>query len=98
LDEFPNRTYSTSIVEIGPEVDVTPRQLSSKSGGEFMSKTDESGKDRPLNKSYRARAPIDDTDARMVQGLRGTAKVYCAWQSLGTRLWRYATRTFNFRL
>ena len=98
LDEFPNRTYSTSILEIGPEVDVTPRQLSSKTGGEFMSKTDESGQDRPLNKSYRARAPIDDPDARMVQGLRGTAKVYCDWQSLGTRLWRYATRTFNFRL
>jgi putative peptide zinc metalloprotease protein len=98
LDEFPNRTFETSILEIGPEVDVTPRQLSSKSGGEFMSKTDESGQDRPLNKSYRARAPIDDPDANLVQGLRGTAKVYCRWQSLGTRMWRYVTRTFNFRL
>ncbi len=98
LDEFPYKTFYTTISEMGPEVVDTPRQLSSKSGGEFMSKTDEGGKERPLSKSFRASAPIEDKEAKLVQGLRGTAKVYANWQSLGTRLWRYLIRTFNFKL
>jgi putative peptide zinc metalloprotease protein len=98
FDEFPYKTFQTAISEIGPEVEVTPHQLSSKGGGEFMSKTDESGQERPLNTSYRARAPVDDPDARLVQGLRGTAKVHAEWQPLGRRLWRYLMRTFNFKL
>lgn len=98
LDEIPYRTFTSTITEIGPELKVTPRQLSSKSGGDLMSKSDETGQERPLNTSYRARAPIDDPDAKLVQGLRGTAKVYGDWQPLGKRVWRYLIRTFNFKL
>ena len=63
-----------------------------------MSKPDESGADRPINTSYQARAPIDDADHNLVQGLRGTAKIYGDWQPLGKRAWRYLIRTFNFKL
>ena len=43
LDEIRYRTFYTTIDEIGPELKFTPRQLSSKTGGELMSKTEEGG-------------------------------------------------------
>jgi putative peptide zinc metalloprotease protein len=98
LDELPNQTFHTEIAEIGPELKVTPRQLSSKSGGELMSKSDETGMERPINTSYQARAAIDDPDAMLVEGLRGTAKISADWQPIGKRVWRYLVRTFNFKL
>jgi putative peptide zinc metalloprotease protein len=98
LDELPYHTFYSTITEIGPELKFTPRQLSSKTGGELMSKQEEGGMERPINTSYQARAAVDDPKARLVPGLRGTAKVYANWQPLGTRLWRYLIRTFNFKL
>ncbi len=98
LDELPNQTFHTEIAEIGPELKVTPRQLSSKSGGELMSKSDETGMERPINTSYQARAAIDDTQGVLVEGLRGTAKISADWQPIGKRVWRYLVRTFNFKL
>jgi putative peptide zinc metalloprotease protein len=98
LDELPNQTFHTEIAEIGPELKVTPRQLSSKSGGELMSKSDETGMERPINTSYQARAAIDDSQGALVEGLRGTAKISADWQPIGKRVWRYLVRTFNFKL
>jgi len=98
LDEMPYRTFYSTIDEIGPEMEYTSRQLSSKGGGELMSKTDESGVERPINISYQARAEIDTDADNLVQGLRGTAKVYADWQPIGKRVWRYLMRTFNFKL
>jgi putative peptide zinc metalloprotease protein len=100
LDLLPYETFETTITEIGPQMEYTSRQLSSKGGGELMSKTERSGVERPINTSYQARAaiPIDDKSDRLFQGLRGTAKVAADWQPIGKRVWRYIMRTFNFRL
>jgi putative peptide zinc metalloprotease protein len=98
LDEMPYRSFHTQISEIGPEIKVSPRHLSSKAGGELMSKSDESGMERPLNTTFQALAAIEDPDGRLIQGLRGTAKISANWQPLGQRVWRYLIRTFNFKL
>jgi putative peptide zinc metalloprotease protein len=98
LDELPHQTFHSSIVEIGPELKITPRQLSSKSGGGLMSKSDDTGMERPINTSYQARALIDDPNGEIVEGLRGTAKISADWQPIGKRVWRYLVRTFNFKL
>jgi putative peptide zinc metalloprotease protein len=98
LDEIPYRTFQSNISEIGPEIKVASRHLSSKSGGDLMSKSDETGTDRPLNTTFQAMAAIDDPDGKLMQGLRGTAKVYADWQPIGQRVWRYLVRTFNFKL
>jgi hypothetical protein len=90
--------YDSQIIEIGPEMEFTSRQLSSKAGGELMSKQDSSGMERPMTTSYQARAAIDDNTGLMVQGLRGTARISADWQPLGKRAWRYLMRTFNFHL
>ena len=63
-----------------------------------MSKSDESGTERPINPSYQALASIDDESGTLLQGVRGTAKVSADWQPIGSRVWRYLMRTFNFKL
>jgi putative peptide zinc metalloprotease protein len=98
LDLLPYATFDTTIDEIGPQLEFSSRQLSSKGGGELMSKTEKSGLDRPINTSYQARAAIDDASGTLVQGLRGRAKIAGDWQPIGKRLWRYIMRTFNFKL
>jgi len=99
LDELPNRTFSSRIEEIANlDLKVTPRQLSNKTGGELITKTDESGEERPQSTSYQARAPLDNADGLMYIGLRGRAKIHVRWQTLAGRGWRYFTRTFNFKL
>ncbi len=99
LDEFPHRSFMSTITEIAKvDLKVTPRNMSAKSGGEVITTTDESGSERPQNTSYEARAPIDDPDALLTVGLKGRAKIYTKWQSLGAGCWRYLTRTFNFKL
>jgi hypothetical protein len=98
LDELPYRTFYSRITEIGPEIKVAPRHLSSKSGGDLMAKQDESGQERPLNTTFQALAAVDDPDGMLIQGLRGTAKISTAWQPLGQRAWRYLVRTFNFKM
>ena len=98
LDEMPYRTFHSKISEIGPEMKYSSKQISSKGGGELMSKTEEGGIDRPINITYQALAELDDPDGRLVQGLRGTAKVHADWQPLGSACGAYLVRTFNFKL
>ncbi len=99
LDEFPHRNFKSAITEVAKvDLKVTPRNLSAKAGGEVITTTDPSGAERPQNTSYEARAPIDDPDALLSVGLKGRAKIYTKWQSLGSGVWRYLTRTFNFKL
>lgn len=98
LDELPYETFHTKIAELGPELKYTPKQLSSKSGGELMSQQDETGMERPISTSFQARADLDDPHGSLVEGLRGTAKINAPWQPIGKRVWRYVMRTFNFTL
>ena len=81
-----------------PDLRISPRQLSNKSGGELSTKTDESGVERPMSISYQARVPLDDPEGVLRIGLRGRAKISAQWQTIGWRVWRYLTHTFNFRL
>jgi putative peptide zinc metalloprotease protein len=99
LDELPAETLTGEIAEIGAEpLTVSPRHLSNKAGGELATKTDESGVERPLNTSYQVRVPLDDPEDLLRIGLRGRGRIRTEPQTLGHRLWRYITQTFNFRL
>ena len=80
------------------ELEVSPRNLSAKVGGELPTETDDTGAERPLNPSYQARVFLDDPDGLLRPGLRGTAKILTEPQSLGRRAWRLISETFNFKL
>ncbi|HXT57221.1 MAG TPA: hemolysin D [Pirellulales bacterium] len=99
LDELPGETLHGRIAEIAAEpLTVSPRSLSNKAGGELATKTDEGGVERPLNTSYQVRVPIDDPEGLLRISLRGRGRVHTVARTLGHRLWRYVTQTFNFRL
>jgi putative peptide zinc metalloprotease protein len=98
FESLPGYTFTTEIIDIGPEMEFTSRQLSSKAGGDLMSKQDETGAERPINTSYQARAAIDDNSGLLTQGLRGNARISAEWQPIGKRAWRWFMRTFNFHM
>ncbi|HEX3655274.1 MAG TPA: site-2 protease family protein [Pirellulales bacterium] len=100
LDELPGQTLRSQIQEISHEsLAVSPRHLSNKAGGELATKTDPTGVERPLSTSYQAKVfPLDDSQGVLRIGLRGRAKIYVRWESLGRRLSRWFSQTFHFRL
>ena len=96
--KFPTARFTPKIAEIGPEMKVTPRQLSSKSGGELMSKI---GRDRHgtpdqhlVSGPRRDRRSRRQADARPARHGQGICRLATARQAL----WRYLIRTFNFKL
>jgi putative peptide zinc metalloprotease protein len=100
LDELPDETFHGKIMKMSKtDVRVSPRHLSGKAGGELATKTDESGIERPLTISYQALVyPIQSEYGELHIGLRGKAKIHVPWEPLGTRLWRWFSQTFHFRL
>ena len=78
------------------EMKDVPPSLSITSGGTLDTKTDETGKTRPISTSYPARVELIESDAPLRAGYRGNAKVHLAWKSLGSRFYRYVLKTFNF--
>ena len=100
LDAHPGRIFEGTISDIADsELKTGPRRLTNKAGGELPTKTDESGREVPLSTSYLARVPLpDDDDGLLHIGLRGRAKIHAPPRTLGQRLWRYLSQTFNFEL
>ena len=41
---------------------------------------------------------LDDEEGVLRLGLRGRGKVHTAWIPLGTRLWRFLSHTFSFKI
>jgi len=76
----------------------SPERLSTKSGGELATRTDDSGAEVPMSTSYQANVYLDDTDGLLRVGLRGQAKIHASPQTLADRVGRLITETFNFKL
>ena len=99
LDQLPASTFHSEVAEVA-ELNLTevPPQLSATTGGELMTTQGPDGQLRPLSTSYAVKAMLDEHDVVLRSGLRGRAKISVGYQSLGSRLWRYLTETFHFRL
>jgi putative peptide zinc metalloprotease protein len=99
LDELPFRNLNGRVTEVADEpLRVVLPHLGNKQGGEVATKTDESGVERPQTTSYLVRVPLDDAEGLLRIGYKGRARVHTRPRTLGHRLWRYVTQTFNFRL
>jgi putative peptide zinc metalloprotease protein len=78
---------------------VSPVHLSSLSGGELPTKMDDSGVARPMGQVFEALVPLPEDQYELMRiGLVGQAKITTAPRTLGERLYRYLSRTFNFEL
>lgn len=99
---FPGWTLHSHVEQVARvELKAMSASLSSQAGGGVESKPDRSGALKPLSTSYQARVPLNDQGSLkglLCTGMRGHAQIYTQWQSLGSRAYRYLSRTFHFEL
>ena len=90
----------TEKIESIAQIDLkqSPAGLATQAGGDLNTKMDRSGVPRPISTTYQARVLLDNSDSSLFVGLRGQARIYPGWQSLGKRIMRYVLRTFHFHL
>lgn len=99
FQELPDVVFRGTVDEVAQrELSEAPHHLSNKSGGDLPTETDASGAEVPLATAYEARVALDDPEALLRLGLRGTAKIHAAWEPLGRRAWRWCASTFHFQL
>ncbi len=109
VDAIPHRTIARrvedghaaplTVAEIAQsDLKISPRRLSTKAGGELATRTDSGGLERPISAAYQARVPLDNPEGVLRTGLRGTARIRTADQTLGERLWRLAMQTVRVRM
>jgi len=72
-------------------------ELFSPELGQSTNVTGELAWDRPHYDIQRIRK-LDPANALLRQGLRGRGKIHVAPIPLGTRLWRFISHTFNFKM
>ncbi len=97
LDSVTHKTIEGEVEEIAPqEMSEVPMALGNKAGGDLATRMDASGTERPLSATYRVIVPIQDPEGMYRDGYRGRARVLAGYQTLGSRLLQYFTRTFHF--
>lgn len=99
LDSLPGKSFESEIESVAlAKMEETPLGLSTMAGGDVDSVTDpQTGVPRPLSTSYPAIARLPNA-GELQLGMRGKAKVYVQWQSLGARVYRFVKRTFHFEM
>lgn len=99
IDSARLETFSGIVRQISEmNMKETPENLASQVGGSLDTKTDASGRLRPMNTSYQARVSLENVKVPLRAGYRGQAKIYVGWRSLGWRLSRFLFKTFRFEL
>lgn len=99
LDAFPWRTFTGTVDELAEtHIEAGSERLSVKAGGQVPTKTDDSGREMPISTSYEAMMAVDDPDAVLTPGMRGTARIQVGSRTVGQWLLRLLWQTFNFRM
>ncbi len=100
LHQSADFVYVSQIEKVATkDLKTSPVHLSSLHGGELPTKMDESGTPRPIGLVFEVTVPLpEDEQGLMRVGLVGRAKITTAPRTLGSRLYRYLSRTFNFEL
>ncbi|MEI6240616.1 MAG: biotin/lipoyl-binding protein, partial [Planctomycetia bacterium] len=96
LDAFPWRTFSGTVEELAEtHLEASSERMSVKAGGLVPTETDESGREMPISTSYEAMTSLDDTEAVLTPGMRGTARIQVGSRTVGQWLLRLLWQTFN---
>ncbi len=100
LTQLAHLRYVSEIEKVAREdLKSSPVHLSSLHGGGLPTKMDDSGTARPVGLVFEAVVPLPEDDRELLRiGLVGRAKITTEPRTLGNRLWRYFSRTFNFEL
>ena len=99
LNSFPWRTFTGRVEELAEtHIESSSERMSVKAGGLVPTETDASGREMPISTSYEAMTSLDDTEAVLTPGMRGTARIQVGSRTVGQWLLRLLWQTFNFRM
>jgi len=99
INHLPDKIFESTIEQIATtEMTEPPQRLTERAGGELLTQTDPTGREQLMSTTYQARVLLNDPEHLLRVGLRGQAKIHTAPRTLGSRLWRLITETFNFKL
>ncbi len=99
VEHLPLREFESTVDQISKtKMTASPRKLSSKSGGDLVTRTDRSGQEQPLSTSYEISAPLEDLEGILRIGGTGQGRIYVGNDTIGQRSWRYICQTFNFEM
>ncbi len=97
VNQLPGKRLRTQLDQVSRlDMKVTPKNLSSKNGGDVITQTDASGQERPMNTTYQANAALQSEDNELLIGVTGQAKIHTGYLTVATRVWRYICQTFDF--
>lgn len=96
---LPERIYKGTIASLSHrQVDVVPKALSNKAGGELPTVTDSQGREMLTSAAYQATVILQEETELMKTGMQGRARFIIDRRSIGGWAWRYIWQTFNFRI
>jgi len=99
VEHLPGRQFESRVDQISRmEMKNSPRNLSSKTGGNLDTRTDAAGRERPLSTSFEVSAPLNDAEHVLRIGGSGQGRIHVGHQTIGKRVWRYICRTFSFEM
>jgi len=99
LEQFPGKKFVGQIANVSStNLKIAPKSLSIKAGGDLVTRTDDTGHERLVDATYQASVPLDDPEGLLKIGIRGHAKIHVGYRTLGSRIWRYVSHTFRFRM
>ncbi len=97
-----SRVLESTTGEISPvKMKIAPKGLSSRYGGDLVTRQNSDGEDEPLSTTYMVNVPLDLAqagDAVLFTGSTGVAKIRTGSQTVGARVWRLVCQTFQFEL
>ena len=99
LCQTPGELFSAEIDLISPvEMQEAPRALSSANGGYLATTKGPDGNDVPRSATFQVRVPLEQVDSMIANGSTGMARIRTGNQTVGSRIWRFACKTFRFDL
>lgn len=99
INQMPATIFESETEQISPsEMKSTPKSLSSKYGGDIVTSLDEKGQNAPTSTKYLVNVPLANPEEIIMPGSSGRAKIRTGSQTVGQRIWRLASRTFQFEL
>lgn len=98
IRQVPLTTFHSITGQISPqEMKTTPKPLSSRYGGDIVTITVD-GEEVPQSTKYLVDVALANPKLQIFPGSTGVAKIRTGSQTVGSRIWRLVTRTFQFEL
>ena len=99
IHQMPTMTHHSKTEAISScKMKSVPKALSSRNGGDIIATPNSDGNDVPSSTKYLVNVSLANPDLIIVPGSTGIAKIRTGSQTVGQRIWRLISRTFQFDL